>query len=432
MPTLSYRFIAQRLNVRLLFSIPLLFVFLANSQAVRADEIQDRFDEAMAAVEADKLNTARRLLTSLLADYPTLYRARLELARVDYLVRDFEEADAELTKVLEDPELPPSVRTNLLAFQAQIRDDQRTFEKKNRWNAQLYAGGLYDTNVNFGTSRDIVDIGGVPGIVLPTSKPIESFAGVVDGGVLHTFNPGWSFESGENTGYFVWQSQLNGYYRGYTESDAKDFDLGIATLRTGPAWVVPKEWSATIGLQVDQLWLGSERLGLFWTINPNFIWDIDEKSQLSVGVAYTKRTYNENTDDVREGDLIRANLGYSRVFADGLFGIQAGIGYTDFDAKLNIFTFKGPEGFIGGNWNAWTRGSLYTSFGYRNFDFQGTDLLFGQSRDDDEYRFILGARQQLNRNWALKAEWVYTDNKSNLDLFDFDRDQISVGVQRTW
>jgi|GEM_PF-1809368 len=430
MPLISYRFITQRCNSSLLLSLALLFAFLANPSGVRADEIQERFSEAMAAIEADKLNTARGLLQELLAAYPTLYRARLELARTNYLALDFDAADAELTKVLADPELPLSVRTNLMAFQAQIRDDQRTFEKRHRWNSQIYAGGMYDSNINFGVARDIVDIGGVPATVLQTSKPISDYAAVLDGGLLHTYNPGWSFKSGEDTGYVVWQSQLNGYYRGYV--DKSDFDLSIATLRTGPAWVVPQEWSASIGLQADQIWLGNERLGLFFTINPNFLWEIDEQSQLSVGAAFTERTFNDDTDDLREGNLYRGNVGYSRVFLEGEFGIQAGAGYSDFNAELDIFAYDGPDAFIGANWNTWSSGTVYGSLGYRNFDFKGTDMLFGESRNDDEYRFIAGVRQQLNKAWSIKAEWARTNNKSNLELFEFERDQISVGVQRTW
>jgi thioredoxin-like negative regulator of GroEL len=65
-----------------------------------ADDVQNRFDAAMAALEAEEIYTARRLLRELLSDYPTLYRARLELARADYLARDFDAAEAEVLRVL--------------------------------------------------------------------------------------------------------------------------------------------------------------------------------------------------------------------------------------------------------------------------------------------------------------------------------------------
>jgi hypothetical protein len=425
-----YRFITKRCNPRLLLSFALLFAVLANSSALRADEIQERFADAMAAVEADQLNTARRLLAELVADYPTLYRARLELASTNYLARDFDAADAELSKVLEDPELPPSVRVNLLAFQAQIRDDRRTFEKRHRWNAQAYLGGMYDSNVNFGVARDIVDIAGFPVRVLPLSQEISDYAVVLDAGALHTYNPGKSFQAGENTGYVIWQTQFNGYYRDYF--DESEYDLGVVTLRTGPAWVVPQEWSASIGLQADQIWLGSEQLGLFLTVNPNFTWEIDETTQISAALSYTKRTYEDDIDIVREGDLYRGNLIYSKVFQQGLFGLNAGIGYSDFNAEEELFSFTGPEAFVGGNWNTWEQGTLYGSVGYRQFNFKGVNPLFGESRDDDEYRFIIGFRQLLSRTWALKTEYIYTNNKSTLGLFDFDRNQVAIGVQKAW
>ncbi len=411
-------------------SLALLLTMLVSSPAIRADEIQERFSAAMEAVEAEQLNTARKLLQELLNDYPTLYRARLELARTNYLARDFDAAEAETVAVLEDPELPPSVRTNLTAFLAQIRDDRRTFEKRHRWNAQLYGGGMYDSNVNFGVARDIVDIGGVQIPVNPLSKEVSDGAAVIDGGVLHSYNPGWRFKAGEKNGFTIWQTQANGYYRSYF--DETDFNLGVATIRTGPVWVVPQSWSASIGLQLDQIWLGNERLGLFGTINPTVTWELDPQSQLTASLAFTNRDYRNDEDNGRDGDLWRGNLGYSKVFGLGAVGMQAGVGYADFKANDNRFSYNGPEAYAGLTWNAWRTGSLYSSLNYREFDFEGTDLLFGEARTDDEWRLIAGFRQQLGRTWILRGEWVYTDNKSNLDLFQFDRNQLSLGIQKSW
>ncbi len=412
-------------------------ILLIGSSATWADEtpeeIQGRFDTALEALNAERVYTARRLLKALLADYPTLHRARLELARAEYLARDFEAAEEEIQQVLEDPEVPPSVRTTLLAFQAQIRDDKQTFAKRHGWSGQVYAGVMYDSNVNFGPSRDLVDIGAVLWEVDPLSRERSDGAGVIDTGLLHTYNPGKTFKSGENTGYFLWQTQGNAYYRAYL--DESDFSLGVLTLRTGPAWVVPDEWRVSIGLQGDQIWYGGDDLAFFTSINPSYSRQIDEVTDITVSASFTDRDYKRDFDEGRDGDQIRAGVTLSRLYREGKLGMQTGVAYADLDSNDERFSYKGPELFVGAAYEAWERGSIYGRIGYRRFEFGAPEPLFPEARDDDEWRLIAGFRHELANvlpGWVVLGEWIWTDNSSNNPLFEFDRHQASLGLQKSF
>ena len=127
--------------------------------APSAAPVQNEFDAAMQAVEEARLRTARERLTSLVSANPSLSRARLELARVYYLSRDYPEARREAQQVLDDPNTPPTVRATLLAFLAQIDADEKIYAARHQWSPSLYAGLMYDSNVNIGPSRDVIDIG---------------------------------------------------------------------------------------------------------------------------------------------------------------------------------------------------------------------------------------------------------------------------------
>jgi len=394
-----------------------------------SDDAQARFDQAIEALEAEQVYTARRLLKELLVDYPTLHRARLELARADYLARDFDAAEEEVLRVLDDPEVPPSVQTTLLAFLAQIRDDRTVFEQRHGWGGQLYGGLIYDSNVNYGVN-DIIDVGGLPF----TNRELSDWGVVIDGGLLHTFNPGRTFESNEKTGYFLWQTQGNGYYRAYT--DESDFNLGVLTLRTGPAWVVPDTWRASIGLQGDQLFFGGRNLAWFTTLNPQYTRQLSDVTDFTISLTAQERDYNRDIDRGRDGRLYRAAAVISKLYMDRKLGSQAGLAYADVDAKADRFSYKGPEVFAGLTYEAWERGQIYGRIGYRRFDFEGAEPLFGQARDDDEWRFIAGFRHELAstvaEGWTIRGEFVATDNKSNLALFDYDRYQVNLGLQKNW
>jgi hypothetical protein len=414
----------------------LLLALLMSPSATLADEIQDRFDEAMAAVEADKPYTARGVLSDLVDDYPSLHRARIELARVEYKVFDFDAAEANVLEVLADPEVPPTVRTTLLAFLAQIRDDSRSFRDKHYWGGNVYGGGMYDSNIRFGTSRDVVDIGfgqtAVPDPIL------SDFAGVIDTGFTHTYSPGWKFKSGEDTGFFLWQSLGQGYYRAYIEEN--DFNLGNVTARTGPAWVVSEKWRASIGLQADWIWFGDDingdhRRALFLNLNPTFVWFLDPASTLTFDGALVNREYDEAVDQPRNGDLYNGSITYDRAFAEGKWTLQVGGGYTNLDADAEQYSYRSPQVFAGTNWHAWQRGNVYATVGYRAYDFKGIWPIFQQNRDDDEYRLSAGFTHNFNAamaGWALLGEWSYIYNDSNLTLFDFDRHEISLGLSRAF
>lgn len=402
------------------------------ASATSADSVQGDFDAAMQAIEESRLRTAHERLTSLLAANPSLSRARLELARVYYLSRDYGSARTEAQRVLDDPETPPTVRATVLAFLAQIDADEKRYAARHQWSPSFYAGVMYDSNVNVGLARDIIEIGGLPARVLPEGQETDDWAAVINTGIAHTFNPNKRFEWGEDTGSFVWQSELNGYYRAYF--DETDFNLGILTARTGPAWVVPDRWRAYVAVQADQIWLDNDDLALFLGLNPGVAWQIGERWELAVDGVVTQRTYSDNAEAGREGTFKAGNLTVGRYFRERRLLVQAGTGYSDFDADDNRYSYSGPELFLGLNTEAWTNGAVFARVGYRWYDFEGDEPGFSETRDDEELRTVLGFQHDYREgwlnNWSLIGSWTYTDNQSDIVLYEYDRNQVSLGLSR--
>lgn len=423
-----------RLNYRWAGVLCAVFVACFMSTAVVAeDDVQARFDDAMRAVEDNQLRTARASLAAILAEYPNMQRVRLELARVQYMSYDYDEAERLAQQVLDDPNTPASVQTTVLAFLAQIREDRKVLGDRHIWGPSIYLGTMYDSNVNFGPSRDIIDIGGVPFVVLPGSQERSDWAWVINPAITHTYNPGKPFNVGEKTGFFAWQSLASLYYRGYFEED--DFDFGVLTLRTGPTWLVPGQWRASIHLQGDQIWLGGDDLAWFTSLNPNFIWYVGRDTELIADVYLTNRDYSRSIDRNRDGDFVSGILSVNHYLRNAAVTLQGGLGYRDFDAKGELFTYDGPEIFAGLTWNAWDGGSLFGRVGLRIFDFSGFEPGFGVAREDDEYRYSLGAQHQFGKgflsDWVLVGTWTYTDNQSTkTPIFDYDRHEFNIGLSR--
>jgi hypothetical protein len=400
------------------------------------DDLQAQFDGAVRAIEEGKLRTARTTLQDLLADNPSLHRARLELARVYYLSRDYAEARREAERVLDDPNTPPSVRTTVLAFLAQIAEEEKQFAQRHTFTPSIYAGLMYDSNVNIGPARDVIDIGPLAGGTIdPDSRPKSDMAWVINPALSHVYNPGRRFELGEESGLFLWQTDLSAYYRGYF--DETDFNLGVLTLRTGPAWVVPGDWRAWIGLQGDQIWFGGDSLALFSSLNPGVTWEIGDATELTVEGALTDRNYWDDDDAGREGVESAAAVNLTRYFSNRTVAVQVGVAYSDFDADEARFGYQAPELHGGVIVEAWPGGVVYARIGYRNYDFGGTEPLFpGISRDDDEMRYAAGFEHDFRGGtldrWSLQGSWIYTDNQSNVPIYEYDRSVVNLGMARNF
>lgn len=401
----------------------------AHAQAP-AESVQQEFDAAMEAIEQRQLRTARERLTNLLAANPSLSRARLELAKVHYLSGDYADARQEAQRVLDDPNTPPAVRTTVLAFLAQIDADERRYAPRHLWSPYVYAGVMYDSNVNIGPSRDVIDIGGLPFTVVPSSQETDDWAGVFNAGIAHTFDPDMRFDWGETQGSFLWQSELSGYYRAYF--DETDFNLGVLTARTGPAWIVPGSWRAYIALIGEQIYLGGDDLAFFTSLNPGIAWQFGENWELALDGYITDRNYDE--DFGQDGDYLAGSVTVGRYFRERSLLVQAGASYYSYDADADRFSYDGPEIFAGFITEAWTNGSIFARAGYRWYDFEGAEPLFDIPRDDDELRAVVGFQHDYREGWlagwSLVGSWTYTDNQSDVPIYEYDRHQVSLGLSR--
>ncbi len=396
------------------------------------DDADQLFAEAMAALEGDDLLTARNRFERILASNPGLHRARLELARVYYLSLDYEKAREETLRVLDDPNTPPQVRVTLLAFLAQIDADRKELNKAHRWAGSLYLGLSYDTNVNAGPDQSVIDLNGTQLSLTDASLERSDVGGAAILGITHNYSPGITFDFAERSGFFLWQSQANLNTRLYFSED--DFNLAVLTLRTGPAWIVPRHWRAGIALQLDRLWLGNESLALFSSLNPYIVWQWADNWEFGLDAVYTDRDYDDEFNTPRNGDYLAGSATLSRYFSDADIGVQAGLGFSNFDAEAERFSHSGPDAFVSVNKSMWTDGSVFARLNWRAYEYDGVEPVFNVARDDTELRLTVGFQRQLEwwllDGWQLLASWSVTDNSSNVEIFDYDRQLINLGVSR--
>lgn len=406
------------------------------TDAVDANE--ELFKKGMQALEDDRLKSAIEAFHSILSDQPSLHRARLELAVAYYRAFRYDEAQRLAQEVLDDPTTPPEVRVTILAFLAQLKQDQQSFAVRHHVEPSISLGYMYDSNVNVGPASDVVQIGDQTLTLVEGSERSDS-AVVLGAGVTHRYQPGKTFEVGERTALFLWQSDLGLYHREYdTEGE---FNLSVLSASTGPAWVVLRHWRANVAVRAEYIWLGNAKLALFTSLNPAVTWQFKD-GELTWDATVTDRNYAddrpvaEGGDAGREGTYWATGPSLGHYFMQRKLAAQVGVRAVQFRADDDRFGYDGYDAFAGANLKAWTGGSLFARLSYRDLDYDGVEPIPGVARDETERRVSIGFQHEFRdgylNKWALSGGLQYTKNESNISIYDYDRRQFMLNLGKTF
>lgn len=412
-------------------SIAAALALAAASQSVQAadPDVDALFKESMYMREVGKNFSAIEAMESILQNQPTLQRVRLELAVSYYRVMNYERAKLEAQAVLNDPKTPENVKLAVEVFLAQIKQEEaQALAQKSVFEPSVSVGLLYDSNVNAGPDSSLLP----GGLVLEAgSVATEDWGFVFQAGVGHTYVSPNPVRIGESAARFLWKSQANIVHRAYSTED--NFNLTVATLSTGPAWLAANKWRANINFQADYLMQGGDELGLYLTAAPSVSWQFKD-AELTADVTYTNKDFSRAADETRDSDYVSGGLTYGRLFKGGRASAQVGLRFFNEDADTALFTNDGYEWFVGANFMAWTNGNIYARYTRNEVNYDSGVLV--AKREDNEHRYELGFGHNFKAGkmtgWNLNGSWLHVQNDSNETVYAFDRDMVMVNLGRTF
>lgn len=421
----------HRIFVKSLLLPALLSIGFSSVQAQEAVDVDKLFKEGIFQREQGNVFTSIEALETVLSNQPSLHRARLELALAYFRALNYEQAQQQAQRVLDDPKTPDNVRVAVLAFMAQIKRDQTALlANRHTWEPSVSAGLLYDSNVNVGPGSTILPGGSV---LLSSVLPRSDEAAVVQAGISHTYNSPDTMRLGETPLRFVWQSRANAYYKEYFNERA--YNLSVLTLSTGPGWIAPNKWRANINLQFDDIYLGHQRLALFTSLAPAFTWQL-KNAELTWDAVYLDKNFSRQVDNGRNSVYVATGLSYGHLFNQGKIAVQGGLRAFEEKADISRFSNDGWEAFIGANFVAWENGTLFARYNYRDSKYNGIEPFFGVARDEREERYEIGFGHNFKdgalNNWKLTGSWQQTRNRSNVTVFTYDRDVVGVNLGRSF
>ena len=412
----------------------MLLAGVGSAMSAEDAELEAQFREGMEALNDDRLKSAIRAFSRILDAEPELHRARLELALAYHRSMRYEDAEKLAQEVLDDPNTPPEVRVTVLAFLAQVKRDSEQFAQKHHVSGSLAAGFMHDSNVNAGPSQLNIRVGDTPASLTPASVSKSDNAYVLNGGIDHLYKSGKRVEVGERTGMLLWQSGASLYSRQYHTYD--DFDLVIASLNTGPALLMLRNWRASLQLKSDYLTLGDRALGWFNSVNPSITWQFRD-GEVNWDAIYTRRFYHRDIDKGRKGDYVATGLTLGRYFDQRRVAATAGGRAVKFFADDDEFGYNGFELNGGISSDTYRNGTAYGRYRFSYFSYDGKDPVFAKDREDLEYRATIGLTHTFNepedllKDWVVNGFWERTHNNSNIgQLYSYNRTQLMLMFSR--
>jgi hypothetical protein len=370
----------------------------------------------VAAVDAGHAGEGVLALERYIANFPDNRAARLELARAYFVLGDNQRAREEFDAVQKlNP--PAAVQANVQRFMDAIRARESAYQTTAGFFAEMGVG--YDSNVNAGVSA--------ANITLPVFGPVTLLSGVktadsfgylaVGGNVTYPVAPGIALFGGASA-----DTKLN-------RSDTA-FDQQNANLAGGASFLQDKNLYRLTG-SYNELGVGHDWYRKATGVAGEVNHQIDEFQMLSGSVQLARLDY-QGANEPRNADLSGIGVAYRRALIGNwqpLFTLAANYGEERNTRSRPDLGRKFYGGRAAVAVTPAPRWALSAGLSYQEGKYDAADVLLGAVRKDRYYGLDAALSYALNANWSVRGEYQYSNNDSNLALYEFDRHLVALKLR---
>ena len=374
----------------------------------------------IAAVDSGHAGQGVLALERYIVRFPDNDRARLELARAYYVLGELARARDEFEAVSRRKP-PAEVQATIDRFMDSIRAQETRYQTSASFYVEL--GGGYDSNVNSGVGNPLISVPtlGVIQLAQIGARSADSFLWLAAGGQFsQPVAPGIALIAGANA-------------EGKLHSDKFDqqFDQ-VGALVYGGASYLRERNLVRATLSLSTLYVDYDRFREAATLGAEWHRQLDEFNTATVFAQYALLEYP--VSPVRDSDFFGLGVGWRRAFlgrVQPVFQVQALYGQernqaepVRNDLSRDLYTLRG-----GLSLTPAVRWALSLGLSYTKSRFDEADALFLERRDDDYYGLDLGLSYRLTRQLSLRADYLYSENRSNIPLYEYSRDVVTLRVR---
>ena len=387
-------------------------------ESARAGEVEFDFLLGLAALESGQNTRAVFALERVLAMDPNNVRARAEIARA-YLALGETQTAAQEFETVKKQGVPADVSLTIDRYIAAARriDDQNATSLTGYIEATIG----YDTNVNVGPNKSSVAIPGFGGLPFKLSKDSRSnddgFATIGGGFNLRTpIGNGYTLLLGASA------TQRNNFR--YQQFDMQSGDANVGVTRTADQDVY------TLMAQTGVVSVDGIRYRNATGLTGQWQRNLDARNQVGVFAQYTDLQYA--SQDVRDANRWVAGASYAHLYREGIMAFASAYFVQELPQKSHV-GWLGFDGFgmrIGGRMNYDAQTVLFGGATYEYRGYNKEDPSFLNKRRDNQYGLLFGATRYYTKEWSVTPQLSLTYNDSNQELYEYNREMLSVTVRR--
>jgi len=391
----------------------------------------------VAALDSGHIDDAIIAFERVLAVVPGHAGAQMDLARAYYAAGSFDLAEAAFLK-LQASNPPPAAQIAINRYLETLRARRLLIQAGWSGFGELAIG--YDSNItgvpgNFGAAAaQSFNIIGITATGNAIKRDAPYTQGAIGGEYHHPLSRGWS--------YFVGGEARGRYYFGET-----DFNIASGEVHGGAALNAGDDQYRFTGAYApynqkgdapgDPQPTNDRRIG-----GASFDWrhSLDPRTQLGLGLQYNDVRFP--TDSVENFQQIYVAASYLKTFegkGSPLMYLTAFL--TDdhakqqFDNGVNGQTASKSKNLLGGrSFFAYAMSPKLQAYG-------SLSLIYRKDKDDYARSTVIqsghdlwaeiggGLAWQFREKCALRVQYFYSNNNSNIDIYDYNRSEVSSAVR---
>jgi len=179
-------------------------------------------------------------------------------------------------------------------------------------------------------------------------------------------------------------------------------------------------------------WFEDTKYMRFMNINPTMRFMVSQNNIMEISSGYTKKYYYNASltpAEDRDGKSINGSFGWMFFFKDGNGLLSGRFTYTDEDTSGSNWAYKEQKFSISFIYPLSEKLKFQFSSEAAFTKYKFENLTFNMTRRDDTYMGALGLIYTLFKNTDLTAQYNYTRDKSNIGIYDYEREVFSIGME---
>ncbi len=344
-------------------------------------------------------------------------RNRLEMARTYYMLKMYEESENAFKEVLDNPNIPQNVRTNIELYLSRVTKVQ----EKSFTYATVNVDWIYDSNVNYGSldSEYNINTGTLPSTAEISDVGVQLYADIVN-----------IYDIGKKNDFAI-KNRFNAYMKEYGSTDAYD----IKYFSYSPSLLYQEtKYLVEFAVGVDDLYISNVDYMRSLYLTPRYELSHSTTLRSITYFKYQRKYFLRETE--KDLDSNHCELAYSlqsilspRSYIQGTFtgikesriqGTRIDVNYVEYRANVvyaNQFTpIYGTE--------------LFAEYRRRNYDDFST--LFASTRSDDAGTLTGSINARLLKTLRLHLKGSYSRVKSNQERFSYEKTTLTFGLNKTF